>query len=52
MFSSCVSGGSYVVKILIDVIFGIGNSNNEFFRNGDIVEGMFDGVDDRSMFDD
>lgn len=52
MPSPCVSGGSHAAKTSIDVTFGIGNSNNELSRNGDIVEGMFDGVDDRSMFDD
>ena len=53
--SSCVSEGSQVAKTSIHLtspVFTIGNSNNELSRNGDIVEGMFDGMDDGSVFDD
>ena len=53
--SPCVSGGHQVAKTSTDVtttIFTIGNSNNELSRNGDIVEGIFDGMDDGSAFND
>lgn len=54
--SPCVSGGSQAAKTLIDVtptIFTIGNSSNdELSRNGDIVEGMFDGIDEGSVSND
>lgn len=56
MSTPCVSGGSHAAKTSIDVtstFFGIGNSNDVLSRNGhDIVEGMFDGMDDQSVFND
>ena len=56
MSAPCVSGGSHAAKTSIDVtstFFGIGNSNDVLCRNGDdIVEGMFDGMDDQSVFND
>lgn len=53
--SPCVGGGSQVARTSTDVtstIFTIGNSNDELSRNGDIVEGMFDGIDEGSVSND
>ena len=54
--SPCVSGGHQVARTSIDVtstVFTIGNSSNdELFRNGDIVEGMFDSIDEGSVSND
>ena len=52
MPSQCASGGSHTAKTSTDITFGISNSANELSRNGDIVEGMFDGMDDGSVFND
>lgn len=51
--SPCVSAGSHAAKTSTDVtstVFSIGNSNGELSRNGDIVEGIFNGMDDGSVF--